>query len=32
MFGTYTLSIDPANPNYLLEKSPAAKIKWLGLN
>jgi len=27
MFGTYTLSIDPANPNYLLEKSPSGKHK-----
>ena len=27
MFGTYTLSIDPANPNYLLEKSPSGKNK-----
>lgn len=27
MFGTYTLSIDPSNPNYLLEKSPSGKNK-----
>jgi len=27
MFGSYTLSIDPANPNYLLEKSPSGKHK-----
>jgi hypothetical protein len=27
MFGTYTLTIDPANPNYLLEKSPSGKHK-----
>lgn len=27
MFGTYTLSIDPANPKYLLEKSPSGKHK-----
>jgi hypothetical protein len=27
MFGTYTLSIDPSNPNYLLEKSPSGKHK-----
>ena len=27
MFGLYTLSIDPANPNYLLEKSPSGKNK-----
>lgn len=27
MFGNYTLSIDPANPNYLLEKSPSGKHK-----
>jgi hypothetical protein len=27
MFGAYTLSIDPANPNYLLEKSPSGKHK-----
>lgn len=27
MFGTYTLSIDPANPTYLLEKSPSGKHK-----
>ena len=27
MFGAYTLSIDPANPNYLLEKSPSGKNK-----
>lgn len=27
MFGTYILSIDPANPNYLLEKSPSGKHK-----
>ena len=33
MFGTYTLSIDPANPNYLLEKSPSGKNKmaWADL-
>jgi hypothetical protein len=27
MFGMYTLTIDPANPNYLLEKSPSGKHK-----
>lgn len=27
MFGTYTLSIDPANPRFLLEKSPSGKHK-----
>jgi hypothetical protein len=27
MFGTYTLSIDPANPNFLHEKSPSGKHK-----
>jgi len=27
MFGTYTLTIDPANPNYLLEQSPSGKNK-----
>ncbi|MGZ5049605.1 MAG: YcxB family protein, partial [Methylobacter sp.] len=27
MFGSYTLTIDPANPNYLLEKSPSGKHK-----
>lgn len=27
MFGTYTLSIDPENPKYLLEKSPSGKNK-----
>lgn len=27
MFGTYTLSIDPANPQYLFEKSPSGKHK-----
>ncbi|MBL6986061.1 MAG: YcxB family protein [Methylobacter sp.] len=27
MFGTYTLTIDPANPNYLQEKSPSGKHK-----
>lgn len=27
MFGTYTLTIDPANPNYLFEKSPSGKHK-----
>jgi len=27
MFGTYTLTIDPANPQYLLEKSPSGKNK-----
>lgn len=27
MFGTYTLSIDPANPKYLQEKSPSGKHK-----
>lgn len=27
MFGTYTLTIDPANPKYLLEKSPSGKHK-----
>jgi hypothetical protein len=33
MFGTYNLSIDPANPNYLLEKSPSGKNKmpWADL-
>ncbi len=33
MFGTYTLSIDPTNPNYLLEKSPSGKNKmaWADL-
>ncbi|WP_432743236.1 YcxB family protein [Methylobacter sp. G7] len=33
MFGTYTLSIDPANANYLLEKSPSGKHKmaWADL-
>ena len=27
LFGTYTLSIDPANPTHLLEKSPSGKNK-----
>jgi len=27
MFGTYTLTIDPANPNFLVEKSPSGKNK-----
>ncbi|WP_019865653.1 YcxB family protein [Methylovulum miyakonense] len=27
MFGKYTLTIDPANPKYLLEKSPSGKNK-----
>ncbi|MGR8942570.1 MAG: YcxB family protein [Gammaproteobacteria bacterium] len=27
MFGTYTLTIDPANPAYLYEKSPSGKNK-----
>ena len=27
MFGMYTLTIDPANPHYLLEKSPSGKNK-----
>ncbi len=27
MFGTYTLSIDPADPKYLLEQSPSGKHK-----
>jgi hypothetical protein len=27
MFGTYTLTIDPANPQYLFEKSPSGKHK-----
>jgi hypothetical protein len=27
MFGTYTLTIDPANPKFLLEKSPSGKHK-----
>lgn len=27
MFGTYTLTIDPADPKYLLEKSPSGKHK-----
>jgi len=27
MFGMYTLTIDPANPKYLLEKSPSGKNK-----
>lgn len=27
MFGTYTLTIDPANPAYLFEKSPSGKNK-----
>ncbi len=33
MFGTYTLTIDPTNPNYLLEKSPSGKNKmaWADL-
>jgi hypothetical protein len=33
MFGTYNLSIDPANPTYLLEKSPSGKNKmpWADL-
>ncbi len=29
MFGTYTLSIDPEQPQYLLEKSPSGKHKML---
>jgi hypothetical protein len=29
MFGTYTLSIDPENPKYLMEKSPSGKNKML---
>jgi len=29
MFGLYTLTIDPANPKYLLEKSPSGKNKML---
>jgi hypothetical protein len=30
MFGTYTLTIDPQNPQYLLEKSPSGnnKMAW----
>jgi hypothetical protein len=30
MFGTYTLTIDPKNPRYLLEKSPSGsnKMAW----
>lgn len=33
LFGSYTLSIDPTNPNYLLEKSPSGKNKmaWADL-
>jgi hypothetical protein len=33
MFGLYTLSIDPANPQYLFEKSPSDKHKmaWADL-
>ena len=33
MFGTYCLSIDPADPNFLLEKSPSGKNKmaWADL-
>ena len=33
MFGLYTLSIDPVNPSYLLEKSPSGKNKmaWADL-
>ena len=27
MFGSYTLTIDPANPKFLLEKSPSGKNK-----
>jgi hypothetical protein len=27
MFGLYTLTIDPANPKFLLEKSPSGKNK-----
>jgi YcxB-like protein len=27
MFGTYTLTIDPSNPNFLYEKSPSGKNK-----
>lgn len=27
MFGNYTLSIDPSNPNFLFEKSPSGKHK-----
>jgi len=27
LFGTYTLTIDPANPTHLLEKSPSGKNK-----
>ena len=29
MFGSYTLSIDPENPKYLMEKSPSGKNKML---
>jgi len=29
MFGTYTLTIDPEQPQYLLEKSPSGKHKML---
>ncbi|EIC30716.1 MULTISPECIES: YcxB family protein [Methylomicrobium] len=29
MFGTYTLTIDPANPAYLFEQSPSGKNKML---
>lgn len=29
MFGVYTLTIDPASPTYLLEKSPSGKNKML---
>lgn len=29
MFGMYTLTIDPANPTFLLEKSPSGKNKML---
>ena len=29
MFGTYVLTIDPANPSYLYEKSPSGKHKML---
>ena len=33
MFGTYSLSIDPVDPNFLLEKSPSGKNKmaWADL-
>ena len=29
MFGIYTLTIDPTQPNYLIEKSPSGKHKML---